>query len=842
MAKVALLIGVSEYEPDLTPLPAAAKDVEAMQRVLQHPEIGGFDEVKVLVNPQRHEMEEAIEILFDNRQTDDLLLLFFSGHGIKDENGKLYFAARNTRKNDKGVLVKATTVPASFVHDVMSNSYSNREVVILDCCFSGAFAEGMAAKDDGFVDVKNQLGGEGRAVLTSSTSTQFSFEQQGADTSTYTSYIIEGLETGAADRDEDGWISVDELHEYAAKKVQESTPAMKPEIYPVKGGFKIKLAQAPSNDPRLTYIREVDYWVEGGNGEISIAGRAALDALQETLKLSPEDAAGIETQVLAPIENKKIKLQRYELAFRNEIEQGFPLSDQASADLKRLQQLLGLRNEDIALIEVPIIAEQQSTPPVVVNSQYHQNNNFKYYVGACIIGIIGILVGGSGTVIYFFKTREISQPVVQPIVNSCTKETYTLSDRISLGEEILLKQDTNPDKEAGVKAFLEGKCQIAIDKLNLYRKANRPDPEALIYLNNAKARQQGERLKIAVSVPIGTNSNVAKEMLRGVAQAQDEVNSSGGINRKVLEVAIANDDNNSSEAQNIAKQFSNDQTILAVVGHNASEAAVPAAFEYKSGKLVMLSPTSFDQRLSGLSNYIFRTVNTNNLAKSLSDYKIKITAKTNIVICVDPESPDNKWFADEFTKVIEQANYKINPISCNLSDSTLDPNAIISQAIGSGADGLLLAPYINRIDKALEMARVSKGRLQLFSSPTMYTQQTLAEGKADVNGMVLAVPWYPQAILKHPFAQDAQKLWGGPVNWRTATTYDATKVIIAGLQNSNNREELQKTLHSPGFSVEGATGKIQFSQSGDRINNDIFLIKVQQRLGTDKYEFVPLQP
>ncbi|MEH1801249.1 MAG: ABC transporter substrate-binding protein [Nostoc sp.] len=691
------------------------------------------------------------------------------------------------------------------------------------------------------MDVKNQLGGEGRAVLTSSTSTELSFEQQGVDTSTYTSYIVEGLETGAADRDEDGWISVDELHEYAAKKVQESTPAMRPEMYPIKGGHKIKLAKAPSNDPMLTYRREVEYWVEGGNGEIYVAGRAALEGLQETLKLSPEQANAIETQVLAPIKDYKKKLQRYELAFRDEIKKEFPFSDRTHANLKRVQQALGLRDEDIALIQATLTAEQLSTASrIVVDPPPRPKSNFNFlnYLIACIIGVMGVVLGG--TVVYFFRTEDKSQSVVQPRVNSCAKETYSLNDRISLGEEILLRQDTNPDKEAGVKAFLEGECQTAIDKFNSYRQGNLSDPEALIYLNNAKARKKGERLKIAVSVPIGTNPNVAKEMLRGVAQAQDEVNNSKDrIKGKLLEVAIANDDNDSSEAQNIAKQFVNDQTILAVVGHNASEAAVPAAFEYKSGKLVMLSPTSFDQRLSGLSNYIFRTVNTNNLAKSLSDYRIKTVAKTNIVICVDPESPDNKWFADEFSKSIEQANYKINSTPCNLSDSAFNPNAMISQAISSGADGLFLAPYINRINKALEVARANKGRLQLFSSPTMYTQQTLAEGKAYINGMVLAVPWYPQAIPGNPFPQNAQKLWGGPVNWRTATTYDATMAIAKGLQQSNTREGLQKALHSPGFSIDGATGNIQFSQSGDRKDNAISLVKVQQIPGTDKYEFVP---
>lgn len=364
MAKFALLIGVSEYELGLTPLLAAINDVEAMQQILQHPEIGSFDDVKPLLNPERQAMEEAIETLFSGRQKDDLVLLFFSGHGIKDESGKLYFATRNTRKTDKGELVRSTAVAASFVHDIMSNSRPKprHQVVILDCCFSGAFAEGMSAKsakDDGFVDVKNQLGQEGRAVLTSSTSTQYSFEQQGADISTYTRYIVEGLETGAADRDQDGWISVDELHEYAKQKVQEVAPAMKPEIYAIKEGYKIKLAKAPIGDPKLIYRREVEYWVKGGDGEISFTGRITLDEKRNTLGLLSEETAAIEAQVLEPIKVYKQKLQRYEQALRNEIERAFPFSDRTRADLTRLQQALGLRDEDIALVEAPIIAEQQ---------------------------------------------------------------------------------------------------------------------------------------------------------------------------------------------------------------------------------------------------------------------------------------------------------------------------------------------------------------------------------------------------------------------------------------------------------------------------------------------------
>ena len=394
MRKIALLIAVSEYESGLNPLPATIKDVEAMQRVLQNPEIGGFDEVKVLVNPPRQEMEEAIEMLFDDRQKDDLLLLFFSGHGIKDEEGNLYFATRNTRKN----LLQSTTVSAKVVHQVMKNSRSKREVVILDCCFSGAFGKELSAKGDGFVDIKNQLGGEGRAVLTSSSSTQYSFELQGADTSTYTRYIVEGLKTGAADRDEDGSISVDELHEYAKSKVQEATPGMKPEIYAVKEGYKIQLAKAPIDDPKLKYRREVEYWVR--DGEIDNIGRIALDKRQRDLGLQPDEAATIEADVLKPYQDYKENLQEYQKAFLQTIKGKFRVSDKTRAKLKRLQQVLGLRDEDTAKIE---------------DSHKRKLNLGNQFIGILSLGIISFAVG------WYVKPDKECPSCNTPIIKTTNK-------------------------------------------------------------------------------------------------------------------------------------------------------------------------------------------------------------------------------------------------------------------------------------------------------------------------------------------------------------------------------------------------------------------------------------
>ncbi|MBD2342357.1 caspase family protein [Calothrix sp. FACHB-156] len=362
MAKLALLIEVSQYQPGLTPLPAAENDVLAIQRILQHPEIGNFSDIQILHNPDPLEMQEAIETLFSGRAKDDLVLLFFSGHGVKDDAGRLYFATRLTRKDERGALRKSTAVAASFIHDIMSNSRSKRQVVILDCCFSGAFAEGLLAKDDGAVDIKTQLGGEGRVILTSSTSTQYSFEQQGSELSIYTRYLVEGIETGMADRDGDGVISVDELHEYAKNKVQAAAPAMKPEIYAVKEGYTIILAQAPVGDAKLRYRKEVEAYAS--QGEISFIGRKVLDAFGESLGLHPEEISAIETEVLQPYREYKKKLQQYEQVLVEVVQQEPILSENTRSELKKLQQILGLGDEDIAPIAARIIPQQEQTKPV----------------------------------------------------------------------------------------------------------------------------------------------------------------------------------------------------------------------------------------------------------------------------------------------------------------------------------------------------------------------------------------------------------------------------------------------------------------------------------------------
>src|SRR5215472_6543405 len=108
----ALIVASDAYaDPGLRRLRAPASDAQALTGVLDDPGIGGF-EVRTLLNEPAHEVNLAVEEVFADRQPDDLLLVHFSCHGVKDEGGELYFAMANTLLH----RLRATAVAAYFVN------------------------------------------------------------------------------------------------------------------------------------------------------------------------------------------------------------------------------------------------------------------------------------------------------------------------------------------------------------------------------------------------------------------------------------------------------------------------------------------------------------------------------------------------------------------------------------------------------------------------------------------------------------------------------------------------------------------------------------------------------
>ncbi|WP_462202651.1 caspase family protein [Frankia sp. CcWB3] len=226
--RLALLIATYEYQDaGLRRLTAPAHDAEALADVLGDPRIAGF-EVTVLANEPHHQVEQAVGEFYRDRRRDDLTLLYFTGHGLKDDAGRLYLAMANTRRDG----LWFTGLSAEDVNEAMESCLSQQKVLILDCCYSGAYPAGRLAKADTAVHTFESFRGRGRTVLTATDSTQYAFEGDQphgeAARSVFTRYLVEGLRDGSADLDGDGDITVDELYLYVHDRVVAEMPQQRP--------------------------------------------------------------------------------------------------------------------------------------------------------------------------------------------------------------------------------------------------------------------------------------------------------------------------------------------------------------------------------------------------------------------------------------------------------------------------------------------------------------------------------------------------------------------------------------------------------------------------------------
>jgi uncharacterized caspase-like protein len=245
--RVALVVATTRYEdPELRQLRAPAHDAEDLAEVLGDPGIGAFAVTRVIDQDERRVRRE-IDVFLSSRSTGDLLVVYLSCHGVLDRRNRLYFAAVDTLKTQLG----STGIPSAWLLDELEECRARRQVLILDCCFSGAFAHGGKGDED--LDLERRLTGQGRGrvVLTASRAGEYSFEGQalpGAVSagSVFTTGLVKGLRTGAADVGGDGYVSVDEAFDYAYGYVRSSGASQTPQRWLYGGEGAIVLARSPA--------------------------------------------------------------------------------------------------------------------------------------------------------------------------------------------------------------------------------------------------------------------------------------------------------------------------------------------------------------------------------------------------------------------------------------------------------------------------------------------------------------------------------------------------------------------------------------------------------------------
>jgi formylglycine-generating enzyme required for sulfatase activity len=300
--KYALVVASAEYnDPKLSRLKTPAADSRALAQILRNQDIGGFDHVTTLVNQTEAKVRRSISEFFSNKKPDDLVLAYFTGHGVLDDRGRLYLAFKDTRRN----LLKGTAIPSAFLADEMDGCRSKRQILVLDCCNSGAFERGTKGEQRALTQTTFEGNGFGRVVLTASDSTQYALEGDQVITQTelslFTHFLLDGLRTGRADLNADGLVTLDEWYEYTYTQVVSETSRQVPHKWSYRQQGELVIARnpflkeeaerlpdelvrglkSPFSGVREGALKELGRLLDSGDSEIAALVRAVLGGVAE---------------------------------------------------------------------------------------------------------------------------------------------------------------------------------------------------------------------------------------------------------------------------------------------------------------------------------------------------------------------------------------------------------------------------------------------------------------------------------------------------------------------------------------------------------------------------------
>lgn len=237
-------IGVSDYQGDSLDLRFSAKDAKDMEYALvsgaerlfgvkqTHSWLLSTDSENPDLQPTKENIQNVFSYLKENATSEDILILYLSGHGItlkgKGETSEYYFLTENAFSTDINayrdpVLLNSTTLSSSEIVQLANDTSILKQVLILDTCASGQVVENLAKTRDLSSDALRALeqvqSRTGMHVITGSTADAVSYEASQFGQGLLTYSLLEGMKGAALDKG--SFVDVVKLFSRARERVPE---------------------------------------------------------------------------------------------------------------------------------------------------------------------------------------------------------------------------------------------------------------------------------------------------------------------------------------------------------------------------------------------------------------------------------------------------------------------------------------------------------------------------------------------------------------------------------------------------------------------------------------------
>ena len=333
--------------------------------------------------------------------------------------------------------------------------------------------------------------------------------------------------------------------------------------------------------------------------------------------------------------------------------------------------------------------------------------------------------------------------------------------------------------------------------------------------------------------------NSVYHFLEGFELAIEDLNRKGGVLGRKVRAIVKDDEYLVQKGKEIARGFAKNPEVVAVVGHNDSDVAVPVSLIYEMNKIVFINPCATTPSLTAHGfRYVFRTVPTDTAyAEKLAKVAKK---KFKAVLIVSTDDLYGNTLSDNFSTFAANlgveivGNIHFPPFEKDIKSEFIRcANLIEGKRFADKYDSIFLAAKEQTAAKIIKIARDLKIASPFFGADEL-DAPCLREvaGDAAVEGTIFCtIAFQGTDGLTAPqtsFAERFNRKYCILPNAWTAQAYDTMMVLAYAMEvaGSTLPNKVAETLHFI-QDWQGITGVYTFDEKGDILdkNSDILVVR-----------------
>lgn len=340
----------------------------------------------------------------------------------------------------------------------------------------------------------------------------------------------------------------------------------------------------------------------------------------------------------------------------------------------------------------------------------------------------------------------------------------------------------------------------------------------------------GDKVRIGVFMSLtGDTANFGISSTNGIKMAADEVNGTGGINGKQIELLVQDDRSDASEAATIVTKFVTQDQVHAILGEVASSRSIAAAPIAQNAKIPMLTPSSTNPEVTRKGDYIFRSCFIDPVqGAAIAQFAARTLNAKRGALMVDRKNDYSTGLEKVINDVFTRLGGQI-VVTQSYQAADQDFNAQITSIKGANPDVIFVPGYYGDVGLFAKQARDKGITIPIvggdgWDSPSLYQI-----GGAALNGCYFSNHYSPDDAdpLVQKFVNDYKSRFGTVPDALAATAYDAARIMFDAIKRANSldgaaiRNALAATKDFP-----GVTGKVTFNENRDAVK-PIVMIKIE---------------